>query len=145
MHNMHVQFVCLLLLLEYNFYFPDSFENGFISYRLPKNVTVTMAQAEVGITIFYIGATNGDVTTLSNSLADTSLSMKFMESSTMQLFMELFEDTFQVAKSRVSFFINLIGKNCKIGVTLTLLFFLYRTTCCNCPSLKYLTSILSFL
>ena len=91
------------------FYFPDSFTNCFMSYRPPKNVTVTMAQAEAGITIFYIGATNSDRTSVSTDGTDGTLSRVFAETSTVQLFMELYDDTNQIQASRVFFYIIVIG------------------------------------
>ena len=92
------------------FHFPDSFTNGFISYRPPKNVTVTMAQAEAGITIFYIGATNSDRTAVTGDGADGTLSIMFTVTSTVQYFMELYDNTAQIEESRVLFYIIVIGK-----------------------------------
>ena len=91
------------------FYFPDSFTNGFISYRHPKNVTVTMVQAEAGITIFYIGATNSDRTAVTSDGADGTLSRVFTETSTVQRFMELYDNAIQIPASRVLFYIFVIG------------------------------------
>ena len=88
----------------------DSFTNGFISYRPPKNVTVTMAQAEAGITIFYIGATNTNRTAVTGGGVDGTLSILFTETSTVQRFMELYDDTIQISESRVFFYIFVIGK-----------------------------------
>ena len=91
------------------FHFPDSFTNGFISYRPPKNVTVTMAQAEAGITIFYIGATNSDRTAVTSDGADGTLSRVFTVTSTVQRFMELYDNSNQIQASRVSFLYLVIG------------------------------------
>ena len=92
-----------------NFHFPDSFKNGFISYRPPKNVTVTMAQAEAGITIFYIGATNSNRTSVTTNGADGTLSRVFTVTSTVQRFMELYDNSDQILASRVFFYIFVIG------------------------------------
>ena len=92
------------------FHFLGNFTSDFISYRPPKDVTVTMAQAEAGINIFYIGATNGDTTAVTSTGADGNLSIVFTATSTIQHLMNLYDDTVQIPESRVLFFIIVIGK-----------------------------------
>lgn len=112
---MHVHAPCVNVCVSVKVYmliflFLDSFTNGFMSYRPPKNVTVTMAQAEAGIIIFYIGATKGDTTAVTSDDADGTLSIVFTETSTVQRLMELYDNSNQIQASRVLFYIIVIGK-----------------------------------
>ena len=102
--------MCFSNVKVFMFLFPDSFTDSFISYHPPKNVTVTMPQAETGITIFYIGATNSDKTAVTVDGDDGTLSKVFMETSTVQRFMELYDNSAQILTSRVFFHIIVIGK-----------------------------------
>ena len=102
-------YLCNVKVYMLIFLFSDSFTNGFISYRPPKNVTITMAQAEAGITIFYIGATDSDRTSVTNNGADGTLSDTFTEFNVQHL-MELFDNRNQIQASRVFFYIFVIGK-----------------------------------
>ena len=114
---MHVNAHCVSIMCFSNvkvymliFHFSDSFTTGFISYRPPKNVIVTKAQAEAGITIFYIGATNSDRTAVTSDGADGTLSDMFTVTSIVQHFMELYDNTVRISASRVSFIILVIGR-----------------------------------
>ena len=69
-----------------------------------------MEQAVAGITIFYIGATNSERTTVTVEGDDGTLSRVFTETSTVQRLMDLYDDTLQITVSRVFFYIFVIGK-----------------------------------
>ena len=92
------------------FIFSETFE--FLVYRPPMNVTVTISEAEGGVTFYYIAATDGDTRILpdfSGSINFDTFSVVYMGSKTMSFDISILKGTELIDGSRVSFTITVIG------------------------------------
>ena len=109
---MYNTFVLYHLLMIVNNYIISSETFGFLVYHLPMNVTVTVSEAEAGVTFYYIAATDGNTRILpdfSGSINFDTFSVVYTGSKTMSLAIRILKGDDGVDDSRVSFTITVIG------------------------------------
>ena len=101
-------------MIYYDNYIISSENFDFFVYRPPMNVTVTMSEAEAedGVTFYYIAATNGltrlvpDVSGVANS---ATFSVVYKESQTSTFDISILKGTELIVGSQVFFTMTVIG------------------------------------
>ena len=90
---------------------PETFD--FLAYHRPMDVTVTVSEAEAGVTFYYIAATNGMtqiVISFSGAQSIPTFSVVFMASETSSLSMSILRNGDEIVDdSQVSFIMTVIG------------------------------------